>query len=218
MAASSRPCRQLAAQLRWCGGAAGEALPLVVIVDMENSDGSIYKGDEPDLIERDELAGVAEVVYTGADSIEDIDPALLAQAVGVLLRRCPFGAPQLAALPQLKSIVRMGAGYDNVDIPATQAAGVVASNCPDAWVEEVADHALGLLLALYRRTLHLVETASAGGWTRQANLQQQKMKRIRGQRLGVVGVGRIGTAVILRAKAFGFALSIYDPGLPSPGR
>ena len=137
MAASSRPCRQLAAQLRWCGGAAGEALPLVVIVDMENSDGSIYKGDEPDLIERDELAGVAKVVYTGADSIEDIDPALLARAAGVLLRRCPFGAPQLAALPQLKSIVRMGAGYDNVDVPATQAAGVVASNCPDAWVEEV---------------------------------------------------------------------------------
>ena len=61
----------------------------------------------------------------------------------------------------------------------------------------------------------VVETASAGGWTRQANLQQQKMKRIRGQRLGVVGVGRIGTAVILRAKAFGFALSFYDPGLPA---
>jgi lactate dehydrogenase-like 2-hydroxyacid dehydrogenase len=65
------------------------------------------------------------VVYTGANSIEDVDPALLATLSGVLLRRCPFGAEQLEKLPNLKVILRMGAGYDNVDVPACTAAGVV---------------------------------------------------------------------------------------------
>lgn len=120
------------------------------------------------------------MVYTGAASIEDVDPELLAEVSAVLLRRCPFGAEQLAKLPKLKVILRMGAGYDNVDTEACAAAGVIACNCPDAWVEEVADSTLCLMIALIRHTFDLVKMVSAGeGWTRQADLQQKGISRVR---------------------------------------
>eukprot|EP01047_Picozoa_sp_COSAG01_P057608 COSAG01_NODE_6680_length_3546_cov_15.525674_4_plen_329_part_00 len=181
--------------------AATEPLPLVGVIDMENKDGTIYDGtgggDGPNperLIEREELEGVARVVYTGAASIEEVDPALLKQLSAVLLRRCPLGAAQLAAMPSLRAVVRMGAGYDNVDTGACTAAGVVACNCPDAWVEEVADSTLCLTIALIRRVFELTRLVSAGrGWTRQADLQQKRISRLRGMRLGIVGLGRCGT-------------------------
>jgi phosphoglycerate dehydrogenase-like enzyme len=104
----------------------------------------------------------------------------LSEVSAVLLRRCPFGEEQLAKLPKLKVILRMGAGYDNVDTDACTAAGVIACNCPDAWVEEVADSTLCLMIALIRRTFDLVKMVSAGeGWTRQADLQQKGITRIR---------------------------------------
>ncbi len=120
------------------------------------------------------------MVYTGAASIEEVEPELLSEVSAVLLRRCPFGKDQLAKMPKLKVILRMGAGYDNVDTDACTAAGVIACNCPDAWVEEVADSTLCLMIALIRRTFDLVQMVSAGeGWTRQADLQQKGITRIR---------------------------------------
>jgi phosphoglycerate dehydrogenase-like enzyme len=72
------------------------------------------------------------------------------------------------------------------------------------------------MLTLIRHTFDLVKMVSAGeGWTRQANLQQKGITRVRGMRLGIVGMGRIGTAVAQRARAFGVELSFYDPNLPA---
>lgn len=121
-----------------------------------------------------------QVVYTGAASIEEVDQDLLTEVSAVLLRRCPFGEKQLAKMPKLKVVLRMGAGYDNVDTEACSRADVIACNCPDAWVEEVADSTLCLMLALIRRTFDLVKMVSAGGgWTRQAELQQKGISRVR---------------------------------------
>ena len=161
----------------------------------------------------------------------------------MLLRRCAFGPAQLAALPSLKCVLRMGAGYDNIDTDACASAGVVACNCPDAWTEEVADSALSLTLAIIRRSVQLSAFVSSGaGWTRQAALPRKGIRRIRGAhlrsgasshstrhpcvcsrcnlhyaglRLGLVGLGRIGTAVAQRARAFGFEVAFYDPERPA---
>lgn len=84
-------------------------------------------------------------------------------------------------------------------------------------VQEVADTTLSLMLALVRHTLKLnTFVSSGGGWTRQAALPGRGIRRIRGMRLGLVGLGRIGTAVAQRARAFGFEIGFYDPHLP-PG-
>ena len=176
---------------------------------MENKDGTVYTpsdtsklklaadGEDAEvLLEADALADTADVVYTGAASIEAVDPALLPRLSAVLLRRCQFGEAQLRLLPRVKHVVRMGAGYDNVDVVACKGRGVIVSNCPDAWVEEVADNTMSLLLGLIRRTPHLARfVAAGGGWTRQARLGSLGIRRIRGMRLGVVGLGRIGSAV-----------------------
>ena len=110
----------------------------------------------------------------------------------------------------------MGAGYDNVDLDACSAAAVVVSNCPDAWTEEVADHTVALMLALLRQTPELTRIVAAGeGWTRQAGLQRLGLRRLRGLRLGIVGLGRIGTAVAQRCRPFGFDLVFFDPHRPA---
>jgi lactate dehydrogenase-like 2-hydroxyacid dehydrogenase len=116
----------------------------------------------------------------------------------------------------------MGAGYDNIDLAACAARGVGVSNIPDAWVEEVADSAMAHALGLIRRTSYLssriVANSGGGGdgdeavwWTNNASLPTAGIRRIRGLRFGIVGLGRIGTAVAQRSKAFGFRTSFYDP-------
>jgi phosphoglycerate dehydrogenase-like enzyme len=144
--------------------------------------GTIYTPlSAAEAIESIELNGTASVCYTGASSIEDVNPTLLERFSAVLLRRCPFGPDQLVALPNLKCVLRMGAGYDNIDTDACVAAGVVACNCPDAWVEEVADSALSLMLAIVRHSFALNSfVSSGGGWTRQAALPSRGIRRIRG--------------------------------------
>jgi lactate dehydrogenase-like 2-hydroxyacid dehydrogenase len=194
------------------------ALPLVGIIDLENRDGTIYAPDDhARQIESHELNGTARVVFTGASCIEDVEPALARDFSAVLLRRCELGESQLAAMPALRSVIRMGAGYDNIDLSACSARGVIASNLPDAWSEEVADSTLALMLGLTRHSFELSRfVAGGGGWTRQATLPARGMRRLRGRRLGIVGIGRIGTAVALRARAFGMEIAFYDPHVP-PG-
>ena len=81
-------------------------------------------------------------------------------AVPILAARFDVGWPQLKLLPRVKAVIRMGAGYDNIDTKACADANVIACNCPDAWVEEVADSTLCLLLAIIRRTFDLCELVS----------------------------------------------------------
>jgi C-terminal binding protein len=206
--------RRFAPLRRICSAAARR--PLVGIIDMENRSGSTYTPETmAEQIETHELADTARVVYTGASCIEEVDPAVLSELDAVMLRRCVFGAPQLDLLPRLRCVLRMGAGYDNVDVNACSLRNVVACNSPDAWVEEVADSSMCLLIALARRTFALTTFVSrGGGWTRQAGLPARGIRRLRGLRLGIVGLGRIGKAVAVRAKAFGFDVSFYDPYLP----
>jgi phosphoglycerate dehydrogenase-like enzyme len=105
----------------------------------------------------------------------------------------------------------VGVGYDNVDIAAAGQRGIVCCNVPDYGTEEVADHALMLLLALARRFLAAEKSVRAGRWDFQAALGTP---RLRGRTLGVIGCGRIGTALVLRARAIGMRVVFYDPYKP----
>ena len=89
-------CRLLSAS------APRRALPVVGVIDMENREGEVYTPQSAaEQIEQHELEGVAQVVYTGAASVEAADRELLASLSAVLLRRCAFGREQLALLPQV---------------------------------------------------------------------------------------------------------------------
>jgi C-terminal binding protein len=117
----------------------------------------------------------------------------------------------IAALTKCRGIIRCGVGYDNVDLQAAGRHGIVVCNVPDYGTEEVADHALLLLLALARRFLAAQQSVRAGGWDCQVAFGTP---RLRGRTLGIVGCGRIGTAMVLRAKALGMRVVIYDPYKP----
>jgi len=117
----------------------------------------------------------------------------------------------LGAMPRCKALVRVGVGFDNVDLDAARRRGIVVSNVPDYGTHDVADHAIALLLALARGLAASDAVARAGSW----RWGLVPTFRLTEKWLGIVGLGRIGTATALRAKAFGMRVGFYDPYKPS---
>lgn len=119
-------------------------------------------------------------------------------------------------IDQLKNcrlIVRCGVGYDNVDWKFARQNGIDVANVPDYGTEEVADSAIGMMLAL-TRGIHYMNNRlqrSAGPWIYE---QVKPVYRLRGRTFGVIGAGRIGTATALRAKALGMRVIYFDPHAP----
>ncbi|WP_225766306.1 C-terminal binding protein [Inquilinus sp. Marseille-Q2685] len=117
-------------------------------------------------------------------------------------------------MPRCRIIVRAGVGFDHIDLAAAGAAGIPVANTPDYGTSEVADHAIGLMLALLRGIPaydQALQADPAGRYTLEAG---RLTRRIRGTRLGIVGLGRIGTAMAMRARAFGLEILAYDPYIP----
>ena len=112
---------------------------------------------------------------------------------------------EFAAEAGLKVLGRAGVGYDAVDVQACTDHGVAVTYAPGTNHEAVAEHALLLMLALSKSLFMQHEKMKAGGWPR---IAQQPL---RGKVLGVIGLGRTGSAVALRAKAFGMAVIACDP-------
>jgi len=120
-------------------------------------------------------------------------------------------APMLAqAGERLKLIANFGNGIDNIDVAAAAARGIVVTNTPNVLTEDTADMAMALILAVPRRLVEgarvLSEKQAWGGWSPTWMLG----RRIWGKRLGIVGMGRIGTAVARRARAFGIAIHYHN--------
>ncbi len=111
-------------------------------------------------------------------------------------------------LDRCVGIVRAGVGYNNLDIAAAAARGIVVCNVPDYGSEDVADHALMLLLAVARKLNDCHTAIRAGDWHYRTILGAPRM---RGRTLGIVGIGRIGSAMALRAKPLGLDVAYYDP-------
>jgi phosphoglycerate dehydrogenase-like enzyme len=110
-------------------------------------------------------------------------------------------------------VVRAGVGYNNVDLDATGRRGIVVCNVPDYGTEEVADHAMMMLLAIARQLMPCDTAIRRGEWHYTSSVATP---RLRGKTLGLLGCGRIGSAMALRAKAFGLDVVFYDPYVP-PG-
>ena len=112
--------------------------------------------------------------------------------------------------PDLKLIAQFGNGFDNIDVEAAYAAGITVTNTPSVLTEDTADMAVMLMLALPRRLVEgaqvLPTTGSWPGWSPTWMLG----RRLRGKTLGIVGMGRIGTAVATRAHALGLSIQYFS--------
>ena len=110
-------------------------------------------------------------------------------------------------------VIALGSiGVDSVDIVAATERGIPVTNVPDTFVEEVADHAMALLLGAFRRLVEHDRMVRDGRW-RDGRKHLYQFPRLRGQTLGFVGFGHVPRAVALRARPFGLRLLAYDPYL-----
>ena len=116
----------------------------------------------------------------------------------------PVTARVIAAAPRLKVISKHGVGFDNVDLAAAGARGIVVAVCGGPATDSVADMAMALLLAVARRVPQADASVKQGRWKRFVGPE------LRGKTLGIVGLGQIGKAVADRAKGFGMRLVAHD--------
>jgi len=149
------------------------------------------------------------------DGLDDLSDADCAAAEGLMILRYKVTAKDLARFPKLRAICRMGVGYDNLDRVAAAERQIMILNVPDYGTTEVADHAMSLALALRRGLLIHLEAQRADPPAPWRYIIDPLVKRSGVQTFGIVGMGRIATAVALRAKAFGFRVVFYDPYLPN---
>ncbi|XP_068152174.1 C-terminal-binding protein isoform X2 [Drosophila tropicalis] len=184
-----------------------QARPLVALLDGRDCS-----------IEMPILKDVATVAFCDAQSTSEIHEKVLNEAVGALMwHTIILTKEDLEKFKALRIIVRIGSGTDNIDVKAAGELGIAVCNVPGYGVEEVADTTMCLILNLYRRTYWLANMVREGKkftGPEQVREAAHGCARIRGDTLGLVGLGRIGSAVALRAKAFGFNVIFYDPYLP----
>lgn len=142
---------------------------------------------------------------------EDILAGLTGKDVLVSTITDRIDAELIARLPRnVRLIAQFGNGVDNIDLDAAWAAGLTVTNTPSVLTEDTADMAMALILALPRRLVEgtqvLLQDRVWAGWSPTSMLGH----RLRGKALGIVGMGRIGTAVAQRARAFGLAIHYYS--------
>ena len=158
--------------------------------------------------EREELDKInAELVLaecqTEEETIEAIkDADAVVTFFGQMTRRV------IESSPKLKVIVRYGIGYDTVDVDAATDNGVLVVNLPGFCLDEVADHAFGLLLACVRKIVYYNNQVKSGYWP---GYNEMSLHSFAGQTLGIVGCGSIGQAVARRATGFNLKILGTDP-------
>ena len=154
-----------------------------------------------------------EIVALDATTEDDLNGRVEDADAIIMYHTLALTRKTIDRLKQCKLIVRAGVGVDNVDHAYARTCGIPVSNVPDYGSEEVADTAIGMMLALTRGITFLNSRLRErqGAWS---YTQVQPLVRLRGSVFGIVGLGRIGTATALRVKALGMDVTFYDPYKP----
>jgi D-3-phosphoglycerate dehydrogenase len=173
-----------------------EVLPIVLVVDPFVD------------VERVQTAlGREARVVDGSAAFDPADVRLIATG-GVRV-----GQPEVDRLPGLRAVLTFSTGHDHLDLSALGAAGVGAYNTAGYCTEEVADHALACVLALWRGLPALDRDVRDGIWSSDA---PGPLRRFDRSTLGIVGLGRIGQGLARRAAGLGVTVVGFDPFLPAP--
>ena len=159
--------------------------------------------------ERDILGDIADIVALDANTEADLSGKIEDADAVMVYHNIAITKTTIANLKQCKLIVRCGVGFDNVDHVFARSRGIPVGNVPDYGTEEVADSAIGMALALARgiNFFNRRLQREAGPW---AYMQGSPILRLRGRVFGIIGLGRIGTAAAIRAKALGMDVAFYD--------
>ena len=135
--------------------------------------------------------------------------ALVEDADFVITQFAAIDAAIIGKMKRCKVIVRYGIGVDNVDLKAAAAKGIPVCNIPDFCTDEVADHALAMILDLCRRITQNALKIRGGAWGLAVPISD--MRSLKDQTVGIVAYGKIGREVALRLKAFKCKILAYDP-------
>jgi C-terminal binding protein len=160
--------------------------------------------------EREVLGDIADLITLNAAFEKDLVGKIEDADAVMLYHNIIISRDTISRLKQCKLIVRCGVGYDNVDYKFARERGIPVGNVPDYGTEEVADSAIGLMLAL-TRGINLFNNRlqrKQGEWS---YMQGSTIFRLRGRVFGIIGLGRIGSAAAMRAKALGMDVAFYDP-------
>jgi D-3-phosphoglycerate dehydrogenase len=145
-----------------------------------------------------------EVLSPSSEALRDA----LATADALIVRSATRVTPDLLeAAPRLRVVGRAGVGIDNIDVDAATARGVLVMNTPGGNSVSVAEHTLGLMLAVARRIPQLNSAIHAGRWEKSGGVGVE----LRGKTLGLIGLGRVGSEVARRARAFAMSVIAHDP-------
>jgi D-3-phosphoglycerate dehydrogenase len=164
-------------------------------------------------VERSLLAEIDADLTVASGDVEAV-LADAADADAILNTYLPWDAPSIARLTRCKIIARYGIGFDNVDLEAAADAGIVVTNVPDYSVEEVATHALALILASLRKVTTADVSVRDGTWSID---NFRPIRRLSTLTVGLVGYGRIARRIAAPLEALGAHIIAHDPYLqPGP--
>ena len=171
----------------------------VVITDCDH--GSIEEEKE----EFDRIG--AELILAQVKEEEDLI-GICKEADGIINQYSLLTRKVLENLPKCKVVARYGVGVDSIDIKAATEFGIIVANVPDYCMDEVADQAIAMLLALIRKTVFFGQKVKAGHWDFRIGIP---IHRIRGKTMGLIGCGRIGMEVARKISVFGVRVVAFDP-------
>jgi len=159
--------------------------------------------------EREMYEEIGGVVIDGEAEDAPLEE-LVRDADAMVVMYHPVNAALMDLMPNCKIINRSGIGFDIVDLEAATERGIYVTNIPDYCIQEVADHAMSMIMTLQRKIAFYNSRMKAGEWD---IYQGNAMHRIENQTLGLVALGNIGIAVCKRAKCFGMNVIAFDPYL-----
>lgn len=171
------------------------------VVIAEHVDGNIE-------IESEVLGPDVEIVLCKAQPAEAFMEAIKDCDALMTTNAKPMNRSELAGMPNCRVVARYGIGYDSIDVEAATDLGIMVTNNPSYCIDEVAEHALALMLSAWRRVTQHAIAVKAGEW---APLGGGKIRRLKGRILGILGFGAIGQALATRASGLGMDIVFHDP-------
>jgi D-3-phosphoglycerate dehydrogenase len=165
-----------------------------------------------DEIERDILSRAdADIVMSGREPDAIIEAGRDADALLINTGLVPEKV--IESLEKCQVIVRTGIGVESIDIDAATGRGIMVCNVPDYCIDEVSDHAMGLLLSCARNIVAQDKLVRQGVWSAYATANP--VHALRGAKLGLLGFGKIPRQMVPKAQAFGLDVSAFDPYVPA---